>query len=280
MKGYIYKYTFPNRKVYIGQTRRDPSMRQREHISEIEGPTNTGFWEAYQEFGTYEFEIIRTIECENVEELVKSLNLWESYYIIQNKAFDRKYGYNIRMFGTSHTDKNAILQEYRLERLQEILPDALQICLDIELKLFETQEYLTEKEKKYLEEQSKKFQLHNFPSCCKNINKVIKNDRIVKNNINLHEFYEEMKRRLKMEVEDKIAEEISCNENDIIQRHREEHLICQLDEQDNIIATYSTYNDAAFALGKKTTSAIRETVKGKWKQAYGYKWKLKKDLNL
>ena len=50
MKGYIYKYTFPDGKVYIGQTRRDPQIRHREHISPVTGSTNGGFWRAYSTF--------------------------------------------------------------------------------------------------------------------------------------------------------------------------------------------------------------------------------------
>lgn len=48
MKGYIYKYTFADGKFYIGQTRRNPEIRHREHLNPIIGPANTGFWEAYQ----------------------------------------------------------------------------------------------------------------------------------------------------------------------------------------------------------------------------------------
>ena len=37
MKGIIYKYTFPDGKVYIGQTR-NPEKRKREHIDPKTGP--------------------------------------------------------------------------------------------------------------------------------------------------------------------------------------------------------------------------------------------------
>ena len=48
MKGYIYKYTFPDGKVYIGQTRRPIELRHAEHLNPSTGPLNPGFWEAYQ----------------------------------------------------------------------------------------------------------------------------------------------------------------------------------------------------------------------------------------
>ncbi len=50
-KGYIYKYTFPDGKVYIGQTRRPPEERHREHFDEKIGKLNTKFWEAYETIG-------------------------------------------------------------------------------------------------------------------------------------------------------------------------------------------------------------------------------------
>ena len=46
----FHKYTFPDGKVYIGQTRRDPQIRHREHISPVTDPTNGGFWRAYSTF--------------------------------------------------------------------------------------------------------------------------------------------------------------------------------------------------------------------------------------
>ena len=59
MKGVIYKYTFPNGKVYIGQTRRNPELRHREHLDPITGPCNSGFWREYQKFKDYKYEITK-----------------------------------------------------------------------------------------------------------------------------------------------------------------------------------------------------------------------------
>ena len=82
MKGYIYKYTFPDGKVYIGQTRRDPEIRHREHISPVTGPTNGGFWKAYTIFHECKFEIIHQFECDDIEKLVGMLNYAESFGLV------------------------------------------------------------------------------------------------------------------------------------------------------------------------------------------------------
>ena len=39
--GVIYLYTFPNGKVYVGQTRRDPKVRHREHLQGSRGRLRT-----------------------------------------------------------------------------------------------------------------------------------------------------------------------------------------------------------------------------------------------
>ena len=70
MKGYIYKYTFPNGKTYIGQTRRHISIRHKEHLNPSIGPLNPGFWKAYQELGEPKLEIIKVIESNNKQDLI------------------------------------------------------------------------------------------------------------------------------------------------------------------------------------------------------------------
>ena len=90
MKGIIYKYTFPDGKVYIGQTRRHPEKRKREHLDENAGPTNSGFGEAYKKFGTYEYEELWQSECEDEDELVWKLNIAETYFIQQYQADNPK----------------------------------------------------------------------------------------------------------------------------------------------------------------------------------------------
>ena len=94
MKGIIYKYTFPDGKVYIGQTRRHPEKRKREHVDAIVGPTNSGFWEAYKKFGEPQYEELYEVELDNVDELVYVLNVMETMFIQFYKADRPEFGYN------------------------------------------------------------------------------------------------------------------------------------------------------------------------------------------
>lgn len=100
MKGVIYKYTFPNGKVYIGQTRRNPELRHREHLDPITGPCNSGFWREYQKFKDYKYEIIETVQETNEDVLVKKLNQLETYHILKCNSYDPLYGCNIKHKGT------------------------------------------------------------------------------------------------------------------------------------------------------------------------------------
>ena len=143
MKGVIYKYTFPDGKVYIGQTRRHPEKRKREHFDASIGPTNSGFWEAYKRFGEPKYDILFEIERENEDELVYILNLMETQLIQQYKATSPEFGYNIMPFGTTHTNSKKIIRQ-KVEKLTE---KPLQIYESAFNKIWYTKESLTDEEK-------------------------------------------------------------------------------------------------------------------------------------
>ena len=123
MKGYIYKYTFPNGKVYIGQTIH-PRSRKTQHLCESTGRCNPAFWRAYKKYGKVEYEDLFVVEKETREELCEALNKLEQYYIACYKSDNRHYGYNLtsggrvfvvneegrRHMSEARTDKLAILQ--------------------------------------------------------------------------------------------------------------------------------------------------------------------------
>lgn len=98
MKGVIYKYTFPNGKVYIGQTI-NPRSRMVQHLSKSTGPRNVGFWRAYKKYGSFEYEELEKISAPDEYALRDRLNLLEQQYIEEYHSNNRNYGYNLTSGG-------------------------------------------------------------------------------------------------------------------------------------------------------------------------------------
>ena len=152
MKGIIYKYTFSDGKVYIGQTRRHPDARKREHISEIVGPTNTGFWEAYKRLGEPKYEELYQVEEEFEDNLVNILNYVETLFIRQYNADNPKYGYNKKSFGTVGSKIPKILDKKKEECQVSLLEERLKEYKSAVNKIYQTKEPLTPEEKYLLKE--------------------------------------------------------------------------------------------------------------------------------
>lgn len=122
-KGVIYKYTFPNGKVYIGQTI-NPRSRKSQHLCKSTGARNVAFWRAYEKYGSVEYEEIEHVAENTREELCDKLNDLEQKYIAEYKSTNPNYGYNLTSGGKifivteegrkhmsdARTDKVAILQ--------------------------------------------------------------------------------------------------------------------------------------------------------------------------
>ena len=114
MKGYIYKYTFPDGKVYIGQTVRPVAARHREHTTPSTGKVNVGFWEAWERFGKADLEVIETVEESDSFALTERLNALEITLIERYHATDPRFGYN-RVpggLGTS-SSKKVLMRAFR-----------------------------------------------------------------------------------------------------------------------------------------------------------------------
>lgn len=97
-RGIIYKYTFPNGKVYIGQTI-NPRKRKADHLREGSGSRNIAFWRAYKKYGTVEYEEIEQVEDVSQEALCERLNDLEQKYIAEYKSDNGRYGYNLTSGG-------------------------------------------------------------------------------------------------------------------------------------------------------------------------------------
>lgn len=96
MKGYIYKYTSPSGKSYIGQTTTNPMRR----ASGGEGYKGcVAFYDAIQKYGWSNFilEILEEIES---DDLISELNDLEIFYINKFNTIS-PYGYNILLGGNN-----------------------------------------------------------------------------------------------------------------------------------------------------------------------------------
>ena len=115
MKGYIYKYTYPNGKVYIGQTRVSVEARHKQHMwsykNDIERRTLCEI--AIAKYGEPIVETIETIEVDDDKPtlLCKKLDEAEMKWIHEYDSTDTQKGYNIIGGGQHKTPIDFILQE-------------------------------------------------------------------------------------------------------------------------------------------------------------------------
>jgi GIY-YIG catalytic domain. len=276
MKGIIYKYTFPDGKVYIGQTR-NPEKRKREHIDPKTGPVNTGFWEAYQKFGTYEYEVLREIESDNEDELIDLLNRWESGYIDQYKADNPEYGYNRTSYASVGIESKKILRRVYNIIQENYFNSEMVILESASEKIWRTKQPLTEEEFFLITEK--------YP------------DRIWFDNLKDFDFKNLRKNRITEQRELYLDEHIGyirnaiweCsqyiaeryvreNEKQIIERARLARTIVQMDKEGNVVKEYGSILEICQAFNIERGDNIRNVLKGKQKTAYGFFWKYKKDM--
>ena len=94
LKNIIYKLTFPNGKVYIGQTLNSLSTRLSQHCNESK---NTIKSRAIQKYKTFKVEILYQ---------GYNLNEKEIEYISFYNSTDSNYGYNMEIGGYDRTKRN------------------------------------------------------------------------------------------------------------------------------------------------------------------------------
>ena len=276
MKGIIYKYTFPDGKVYIGQTR-NPEKRKREHVDPKIGPVNTGFWEAYQRYGTFEYEVIHEIESDNEDELIDLLNRWESGYIYQYKADNPEYGYNRTSYGNVSRKTNS-LQKRIYKTVQEaFLKKELQLFESASEKIWRTKKPLTEEELFLITE---KYHVELWFD----INEYFDFKNLRKNRINEHiEFYlDEYLGLIRNTIEESsqyiAAQYVRQYGRQIISEVQSAQTIVQIDKDGNIVREFTSFIEICQAFNVLRPDNVRNVLKGKQKTAYGYYWKYKKDI--
>ena len=261
-KGVIYKYTFPDGKVYIGQTRRDPSIRHREHLLPSTGPLNNAFWQAYKEQGEPTFEILEEYQSEDIEELVYVLNQRETENIRLYKATDPQHGYNRVATGMVHG---------RLEnRIKKAAKKLFPKFYELKRPLWESMKEKIETPDKMTKEERELYDFYFVeinPFCGAS-------DEFIRWHwLDFAEFC--FKDDIQSEVDECILEHIAELQEDYVDADS----ILQLDKNDNIIAIYENQADAATALGLTSTANINNAVLGKQKSAHGYKWVKAKNYN-
>lgn len=255
--GVIYLYTFPNGKVYVGQTRRDPEIRHREHFDPHLGPLNSAFWKAYLEQGTPEYRILETHKCEDVGNLVDVLNDRETYYIDLYKSSDPNFGYNVKATGTASVNgKNKLcsLCDFFFYRSKErIWPEyeAMKDKIGHENTMTEDERDLY---KSYFVDENPFYG-------CKD-----KDELFYEHWFDFADFSLEYDLRIMAE------EYVHENAARLLEEFEDGDTIYQLDLDGNIIAKFDTQADAAEAMGAKTSANINNVVLGKQGTAYGYKW--------
>ena len=262
MKGYIYKYTFSDNKVYIGQTRRNPEIRHKEHMSESVGPMNGGFWEAYKCLGEPKYEIIETIEHDSIQALIEELNKRETYWIQLHKADNPKYGYNRKSKGTATASRHDIYDDIFNKVFNEIYKYKFEIYVPIfEKKLAGI--HLSEEEQKI------------FDYYWKDNNPFYKTEDDITNetvqNFSMHIMYSD--------AFDETDEYIESNKSNLFRDYWLENAIVQLDDDNNICNVFTSLSEIAQYFTIKRTDNVRNVLIGLQKSAYGYNWCFAKDYN-
>lgn len=276
MKGIIYKYTFPDGKVYIGQTR-NQEKRKREHIDPKTGPVNTGFWEAYQRFGTYEYEVIREIESDNEDELIDLLNRWESGYIYQYKADNPKYGYNRTIYASVGIESKKILRRVYIAVQEDYINSEMELLDSASEKIWRTKQPLTEEELFLITE---KYPDSLWLDGLKDFDfKNLRNNRITrKREFYLDEHFGFIRNAIWECSQYIAARYIRENGKHIIEEVRQAKVIVQIDKEGNVIKEYSSVLEICQTFNIERGDNIRNVLNGKQKTAYGFFWKYKKDM--
>lgn len=276
MKGYIYRYTFPDGKVYIGQTRRPEDLRIKEHLTESIGSTNKGFWEAYTKYGECEYATLATIESDNLDELVAKLNALESHFISEYKAADPQFGYNRLSKGMVVSDRNEILNDALRSSLAEAKIESLpfeEMCDQILCKVYDTKEPLTAEEKEFVREFIFTKGIFNVSDYDLDEIHLLDEEELFmfEEAIDAARFFRED------EMTENIRYDVYSRADEILEEARNEKIIVQIGSDGEIVAEYNSFNEIAQAFGVPRPDNVRNVVKGKQKSAYGFRWKYKKD---
>lgn len=275
MKGYIYKCTFSDGRVYIGQTRRPVEVRFKEHLNPSTGPLNSGFWEAYQAQGEPELTILETVEAEDVTTLVDLLNGKETAYISKAKATDPQYGYNRKDIATAYSPDHAILEK-EIARLTTQAEEEVTSLFDAIFQKISTgrQLDLTDDEKLII----RKCLLENnlFDSALRKV--INPEDFSVSKNEDLFLLEEAIEFAVTDymdECEEEIDRYVMDNAESLLIIGKRGKIIQQLDKDGQVLREFVTKEQICDAFNIIRIDNILNVLKGKQKTAYGFQWRYK-----
>lgn len=275
MKGYVYRYTFPDGKIYIGQTRRPIEMRHAEHINPSTGPMNPGFWDAYQKLGMPKLTVLETVEADTIDMLVQILNHKETAYIQKEHTTNPQYGYNRIGHSMVYRPEAKILEK-----------EYVRLCLQADTAMqpfFESvsqklthghRDNLTQEEKEFVEAY-----IDNNPI----FGRTAEDIEMVEEDTEWDEeddfmFYELLESGIWLyneETHEIIAQYVEENADAILRKAREGKIIQQIDKEGNIVREFLTWDEIREAMNIVRIDNILNVVKGRQKSAYGYFWRYK-----
>ena len=125
---FIYKYTFPNGKVYIGQTYKGSGR-----YGTLFGYRTQLVYRAMKKYPNYEKEILEYCTLENVDER-------ERFYIDKYKSMDKAYGYNRE--GGGNENKIRSIETKRL--ISSLHGGESVVQYDLQGKFIERWDYVSE----------------------------------------------------------------------------------------------------------------------------------------
>lgn len=275
MKGYIYRYTFPDGKIYIGQTRRPIEMRHAEHLNPSTGPLNPGFWEAYQTVGTPVLAVIETVEADDVTALVDQLNRKETAYIYREKATDPAYGYNRKTLATAYSPDINILNKVFARMCKQAEEEKRPFFEALTEKLFRgSKDDLTEEEKAFVEgyiEQNNIF-VHPGEEVMETEDEDVFDEE---DDFMFEEAIEYAIWLYNEETREIIGQYISENAAEIIRQEKQGKIIQQLDMDGNVVREFESQDEIRAVFNIVRIDNIINVIKGRQKSAYGFRWRYK-----
>jgi hypothetical protein len=275
MKGTIYKCTFADGKVYIGKSIRI-GQRLKEHLNDIIGPLNPGYYDAYQRLGEPQFEILFQEDFTNILEREVTLCGMEEYYIKYYNATDPDYGYNIRNISPMTPGARKAIDSKINDLIEELLTERLRDYEIIRNKLCKKEEPLTPAERYFVKG---KFREKNIWQ--NSIDSFDFND--YNNNTDeewiflVDDAIPMIKCIIKTDTRKEVLKYVYYNADEVFKKTNDNPIlrINGLGE----IKEYQSINDICEELRIDRPDNIRNALNGKQKKAYGFTWIYKNDYD-